>query len=350
MKRKTKSKIKSELEELDNDRVEFLPTGSINLNLAASGKAKKGGIGRGRIINVVGDKSAGKTAICLEICAQTFYFIKELESKIWQTPKKVSIVYNNREGVMDFPLNKMFGDRFVDGVEWIHSEYMEECGRDILRRVTKLKKGEFLLYVADSVDAFESKKQMERVEKSVKTDKEVEKTMGMEKPKYLSTNFFPRLSSLMKQKDKDATIILVSQVRDNIDAGMFADKYRRNGGKALDFYSHQVCWLAVVKKLTKEVNKKKIPFGVTTKAQFRKNKIATPFRNADIDILFANKYTPAGIGGIDDIGSMIKFMGYKKDSIPEWTKKINKLIKQVKNKWVEMEKAIVQKRERRYPE
>lgn len=347
MKRKD-AKVYADL--FEDDRVEFLPTGSILLNLAASGKAETGGIGRARIINMVGDKSAGKTALCLEIAAQTFYFVKTLKSKLWVTPKKVSIVYNNKEGVMDFPVVKMFGRGFNEEVEWIHSEHMEECGRDILRRVTALKKGEFLLYIADSIDAFESKAQKERVETSIKSDKEVKNTMGMEKPKYLSTNFFPRLCSLLKQKDKDATIILVSQVRDNIDAGMFADKYKRNGGKALDFYAHQVCWLAVVKKLTKEINKKKFPYGITTKAQFRKNKIATPFRNADIDILFANKYTTPGIGGIDDIGSMIKFMGYKSDSISKWNKNLKKLIEKVKKKWVDIEKALVQERERRYPE
>lgn len=351
---KRKDKIKRN--ELFDERVEFLSSGSINYNLASSGKAKKGGIGRGRILNLVGDGSAGKTLFALEICAQVFYFIKSIESKLYPTPKKVTIVYNNKEGVMDFPLVKMFGKRFTDGIEWKYSEFIEECGRDILRRVGTLKKAECLVYVADSIDAFESKKGKERVEKSIKSNNEVDKNMGMEKAKYFSVDFFPRLCSSMK--GKDATIILISQVRENMDAGLFGNKYKRNCGKALDFYTHTVCWLAVVKKLTKVMiikGKKYImPYGVTTRAQFRRNKISTPFREAEIDILFANDFTPDGIGGIDDIGTMVKYLGFKKDSIPLWTKKKNKLIKLVYEKWITIQKKVVDeeigKRERRYPE
>ncbi|MBT7928473.1 hypothetical protein HN682_00955, partial [Candidatus Peregrinibacteria bacterium] len=323
-------------------------------SLAASGgKATKGGIGRGRITNFVGDGSAGKTAITLEICAQTYYFLKNRESNIWPTPKKIDVVYNNKEGVMDFPVVKMWGKEFNEAVIWTRSEHMEQCGRDILRRIKALKKGECLLYVIDSLDAYDAKKARERSEKSIKTDKEADNTMGMEKPKYLSREFFPSLCSALEDGQKDATIIIISQVRDNIGAGMFEKRYKRQGGKAMDFYTHMVCWLAVVTKLTKEVTigskKKKIPYGVTTKAQFSRNKCATSFRDVDIDILFANKYTPARLGAIDDIGSMVKFMGYRKDTIPEWSKKKKQLIKLVKKKWNDIEKSLVQEREEVYP-
>jgi RecA/RadA recombinase len=58
-------------------RVEFLTTGSTLLNLALSGKGKEGGIPRGRIINIVGDGSSGKTLTALEILANAFYRMKE---------------------------------------------------------------------------------------------------------------------------------------------------------------------------------------------------------------------------------------------------------------------------------
>jgi RecA/RadA recombinase len=57
-------------------RVEFLTTGSTLLNLALSGKGKNGGIPRGRIINIVGDGSSGKTLTALEILANAFYRMK----------------------------------------------------------------------------------------------------------------------------------------------------------------------------------------------------------------------------------------------------------------------------------
>ena len=58
-------------------RVEFLTTGSTILNLALSQKGKDGGVARGRIINIVGDGSSGKTLLCLEILAHAFYGMEE---------------------------------------------------------------------------------------------------------------------------------------------------------------------------------------------------------------------------------------------------------------------------------
>lgn len=333
-------KNKSKKEDSSNLTVEFLHTGSHLLNLAASQKAKEGGWGRGRIINLVGDGSSGKTLLALEACAQAFYTIKDKDSQLFQKPDKVTIVYNNKEGVMDFPLDKMYGKEFTRGVEWVQSETIEQCGRDVQRRVAALKKKEFLLYVADSLDSFDSQAGKARVEKSVRTDAQIDGTYGMEKAKYLSNNFFPHLCSSMV--GKDTTIILISQVRDNINAGLFGNKYRRVGGKALDFYTHQVCWLAVIKKLTKEVKKKKRPYGVTVRAQFRRNKLATPFRDADFDILFDY--------GIDDIGSMVNYMNYKKDTVSEWERKPNKLIRAVEKDWNNCERKIKPERRRRFPE
>lgn len=334
MKRKKEKKEKKE-------RVDFLHTGSHLLNLAASCKAKKGGWARGRIINLVGDGSSGKTLLALEACAQAFYDIQNRKSKLYPKVKKVSIVYNNKEGVMDFPLEEMYGEEFVKGVEWICSQTCEEMGRDYQRRVNKLKEGEFLLYVADSLDSFDSAKGKERVAESVKTDKEIKGTMGMEKAKYFSTSFFSHLCSAMK--GKDATLICISQVRDNIDAGMFGEKHRRVGGKALDFYTHMVLWLARVKWLKKTYRGKERVYGITVKARFKRNKCAKPMRDVQFDILFDY--------GIDDIGSIVKYNGWNAVKIkemeddPEYFKKV---ISDLEEEWQEIEEKIKPKRKERF--
>lgn len=328
---------------VEKTRVEFLDTGSTMLNLAASGKGKKGGWARGRIINIVGDGSSGKTILALEACAQVFYYIKKVESKLFPKIKKISIVYNNKEGVMDFNLEEMYGESFVKGVEWIHSETCEEFGRDYQRRVERLREGEFLLYVADSLDAFDSAASKKRIEKSIKIDKDIEGTYGMEKAKYFSGSFFNHLTSVMKEKD--ATLICISQVRDNINAGIFGEKHRRVGGKALDFYTHQVCWLAVREKLKKIVKKQERAYGVRIKAKFKRNKVAKPFRDAEFNILFDY--------GIDNIGSLVDYIGsdfkqrdtefYEKDETNQ-----RNLIDRIEQEWNEVEEAIKPKRKRRF--
>jgi RecA/RadA recombinase len=60
----------------DVNRVEFINSGSTLLNLAASQKGRDGGWARGRIINIVGDGSTGKSLLALEACAQAFYNIQ----------------------------------------------------------------------------------------------------------------------------------------------------------------------------------------------------------------------------------------------------------------------------------
>jgi recombination protein RecA len=298
--------IKNNIPIKDDERVEFLSSGPTMFNLAASGKGIIGGIPRGRITNLVGDGSSGKTLHALEIAAWTFYNIQKITSNIFAPIKKIYIVYNNVEDVMDFPIAKMFGEKFVASVEWIKTGTVEEFGRDYTRRVLALKEGEFLLYIIDSYDALTSEKSQERFIEAAEKDKEEKGSYGTEKAKYGSASFFSNICDI--SSGKDATLIIISQVRDNIDAMAFGKKYYRAGGKALDFYTHSVPWLAVVEKLKRTIKGEERIYGVRVRAKFERNKVAKPFREADTVILFDY--------GIDNISSMISFLyGPKVDKI-----------------------------------
>lgn len=325
--------------------VEFLHSGSHTLNLALSGKAKGGGWARGRVLNIVGDGSSGKTLCALELAFWCHRFIQEVRSKIFGRVNKVNIVYNNCEGVMDFPLVKMYGQKFVDSVEWVCIKDIEAMGRDYVRRMQNLNKGEFLLYIIDSWDALGSVSDTKRFEESVQNDKEMEGSYNLEKQKYAS-KFFSSISGMMANNQKDSTLLIVSQVRTKIGI-TFGKKTYRAGGKALDFYTHQVAWIAEEKKLEKTKRGQKRVYGIRSKVKVERSKVAKPFREASFTILYDY--------GIDDISSMadflwpkgqIKFDGKKFSQRPAFVKYIesdktneNKLISTTEEEWFEIEKA-----------
>ena len=104
----------------------------------------------------------------------------------------------------------------------VHSTTVEEAFYNISKFADKLKGNQFGIYVLDSLDALTSEEQDKRAEERIKcieNDKEMKGTYGMGKPKYLSQEFFPQLCS--KIEDKNILVIIISQVRDNVDMFSF---------------------------------------------------------------------------------------------------------------------------------
>jgi recombination protein RecA len=280
------------------ERVDFLSSGSSTLNCALSGKAKDGGWARARVLNVVGDGSSGKTVCALELCFWCWKNIKKIKSKIFPKVKKITIVYNNAEGAMDFPIEKMYGEQFECDVEWICDKEIESTCRDYARRMRNLKKGEFLLYVIDSWDAIDSFAAHKRFDDSIKDDKEQKGSYDTEKQKFAS-KFFSKISGTMERNEKDATLLIVSQVRTKIGI-TFGKKQYRAGGKALDFYTHQVAWIREIEKMSKTKLGEKRVYGIKSMAKVERSKVAKPFREAAFTILYDY--------GLDDISSCVDYV------------------------------------------
>jgi len=305
--REAAAKMKAAAEPIEETPVEFFHSSSVLLNLAGSGKGRKGGWARGRIINLVGDGSSGKTLLALELAAFVFHKMMGNKSHNFPVVKKIKIIFDNAEEVMDFPLEKMYGKAFVEGIEWVSSKTVQGWGRNVTREVMANKPGELLLYITDSLDALTSQEGLERFEKAAKTDKEEEGTYGTEKPAYLSKSFFNNMCSMMS--GKDVTLVIISQIRMKIGV-TFGEKYNRAGGKSLDFYTHQVCWLSEVEKLKKTFRGEERVYGIRVLAKFKRNKVAKPFREAELIILFDY--------GVDDIGSSIAYLWGPKVKAIDW--------------------------------
>jgi recombination protein RecA len=279
-----------------DDQVEFISTGSTLLNLASSGKGIFGGWARNRVVNIVGDGSSGKTLLVLEAISSAMNRMIDSNSRLFPAVKKIVVRYNNPETVMDFDIRKIWGiDR--ENIDWVSSRTIQEFGRDFGQIADNISAGDMVIYVLDSLDALPSEEEVERFEKSQKKNESVEGSFNMEKQSYLGKFF--RSEILPKMDGKDITLFIISQVRSKIGV-TFGEKLYRTGGKALDFYTHQVMWLNEKEKLKKFVKGHDIVNGIRVRARLKRSKVSKPFRECEFTVLFDY--------GIDNIGSNIDYL------------------------------------------
>ena len=289
----------------EDERVEFLDSGCSPLNLALSGTVT-GGWARGRIFNIVGDGSSGKTLLALELAAYFYYYIKSRKTTLFPKVKKVRVIYNNVETVMDFPVKKMYKKPFVNGIIWRSTKTAEAFGRDVGREIMKMNKGTAVLYIVDSLDALKSSASEKRFKKAIKEDKDEDGAYkGAEKAGYFSQSFFNNICDLMD--GKDFSLCIISQVRKAIGV-TFGEKEYRTGGKALDFFTHQVAWIRRVKDLEKTIKGDKRTYGTVGEAKIKRSKVSKPKRVAPFHIIYDR--------GLDDIRSTADAFFKKKK--PSW--------------------------------
>ena len=271
--------------EKTSNPIRFL-TGCKLLDMVVGGAKGVYGFEEGKFINIVGDKSAGKTFLSNEIIAWSHYNLGN----------KFRWVYDDCEGGYSFNTQNLYGFDIMPE-EPIRSTTVEEAFCNISDFADSLEDDECGIYVLDSLDGLTSNEQDERAEERLKAfhnDKTFDKgSYGMGKQKYLSQEFFPQLCS--KIKDKHILVIIISQVRENVDMFSF-EKFTRSGGKAMDFYAHTVLWLATAQKIIK----KEKSVGVVVKAKVTKSKTPRPFRECFFSFLYDY--------GLDGTGTSVDYL------------------------------------------
>ena len=263
----------------------YFRTGCELFDMVIGGNKNVFGVPAGRFINIVGDKSAGKTFLSNEFIAWAYHNLG----------KNFKWVYDDCESGYSFDTQSLYGFDIMPENP-VHSTTVEEAFYHITKFAEKLKENQFGIYVLDSLDGLTSEEQDKRAEeriKSIEDEKEMKGTYGMGKAKYLSQEFFPQLCSVIE--NKNILVIIISQIRDNVDMFSF-EKFARAGGKALDFYAHSVIWLATAKK----IEKLDTPVGVVVKAKTTKSKTPRPFRECFFSFLYDY--------GLDGIGTSVDYL------------------------------------------
>ena len=286
--------------------VTVIPTGAINLDLALG----VGGLPRGRVIEIFGPESSGKTTLTLHCIAE--------DQKLGNT-----CAFIDAEHAMDAEYAKRLG---VDVDELILAQ--PDTGEQALDIAESLVRSAAVdLIVVDSVAALVPRAEIE--------GEMGDSHMGLQAR--LMSQALRRLTGIISKSN--TTVIFINQLREKIGV-MFGNPETTTGGRALKFYSSVRLDIRRIKTIQQGDNM----IGNRTRVKVVKNKVAPPFKVVEFDIMYGTGISKSGVildSAVDEdivekAGSWYSYNGEKlgqgRENVKQYLEENEDILKEIEEK------------------
>ncbi|GAP10399.1 RecA protein [Bellilinea caldifistulae] len=298
------------LGEAQHLEVEAIPTGSLSLDIALG----VGGIPRGRVTEIFGPESSGKTTLCLHLVAEA--------QRMGGTAAYVD---------MEHALDPAYAARLGVDIDSLYISQPDTGEQALEITETLVRSGAIDLVVIDSVAALVPRNEIE--------GDMGDATMGMQAR--LMSQALRKLSSAINQTK--TAVVFTNQLRQKIGV-MFGNPETTPGGLALKFYASVRLDIRRIQsiKVGAEV------IGNRVRVKVVKNKVAPPFRTAEFDIMYNEGISKTGdildlATGLDIITKRGAFFSYGDIRLGQGRENAKEFLRQNPELALEIENAVRQR-------
>lgn len=283
-----------------NLKISRWPTGIEDLDAIIGG-----GMPEGRVIEIFGPESSGKTTLLYHLCG--------LQEMCLDIPI---------EGTFDAARAKVFGNRKKQMLI-----YRASYGEDAFNKTIKFARAGIPLIGIDSVPSLIPKDDAEKVLKSADKDTIEEQRIGG--TARLINKYLPSIEEIIELTG--TTIIFINQVRDKMDAMMFGEKTQTPGGRKLKHAASlriQVArraWIDIPNKNPKNTAKNE-HVGLVMKCKVVKSKVCNPGGECEIPLFFDR-----GFVSFDDVNSIRKEL--MKERTERYGRRVSKIDMDEEDEW-----------------